>query len=286
MSVVHAALSVPPRVSEKRVVETAARKRTRSSSAQAQEKAKIPKATSLRLVNGSARTGRFSEQLEGRAPLPRGTIDLYSGLEQYRPPRAGGLEVYGSLLGSVSEDIRKRIELVLHAAWDFDVRARHAISNLLGLRLNGMSLRSGRTTSRCQKEGDVQQWLVWEQLSVDTVGALVLRHSVGRKSAMVIDYVAAVRGRGRGYPMLCAAEAICKREGYGVLYSAADLSQDGNDNSDEPSDSTAGPSAVEAHTRWNFVTITAAEWEDTGLKLYDEDRCSVVYMKKLLTQAS
>lgn len=221
------------------------------------------------------------------------------------PTSASGLEVSESRLQCAPENLRRRVELVLHEAWHFDRQAQLTISNLLGLKLNGMLLRSGRQTARCQKGGPMDHWLIWEELESsnsakepEVVGALVLRKQCAsttsnsasntavsghRRGAMVVDYVAADRNRGgRGWPMLCKAEAICEREGFSVLYSAADLSQEGvSEDKGCSRMSVSVPSAVDAHKRWGFIASSAAEWQETDLKLYDE-RCGVVYMKKLL----
>jgi len=118
---------------------------------------------------------------------------------------------------------------------------------------------------------------------------------------MVIDYVAAQREKGgRGWPMVLAAEILCKKEGFSVLWSAADLAQDGcKDASASPlserrrcgvtASSETAPvpaqdtSAVAAHKRWHFSPSSAKEWKAAGLVLYDERRCRVSYMKKQLT---
>ncbi|CAE8666581.1 unnamed protein product, partial [Polarella glacialis] len=100
------------------------------------------------------------------------SIDIYSGpqtaLQEYRPrwPPLGerGLEVYALVLGRADEVLRKRVEVVLHAAWPNDREAKQSISFLLGLHLKCMQLRSGRQTARCQapsvrcKGG---HWLIW-----------------------------------------------------------------------------------------------------------------------------
>merc|ERR1711879_940081 len=54
--------------------------------------------------------------------------------------------------------------------------------------------------------------------------------------------------------------------------------------SDEVSSSgrALGISAVDAHRRWGFVESSLSEWKDIGLDTYDEKRCQVVYMKKVL----
>jgi len=127
------------------------------------------------------------------------------------------------------------------------------------------------------------------------VGALVIRwkrqadegsRGVGGAGGAVIDYVAALRSRGgQGWPMVLAAEAICRRQGLGVLYSAADLSQTGQFADLAPRDEAQGReirSAIAAHRRWGFVPSSSEEWKASGLELYDQRKCRVHYMKKVL----
>jgi len=127
------------------------------------------------------------------------------------------------------------------------------------------------------------------------VGALVLRwkspadegsRSEGGAGGAVIDYVAALRSRGgRGWPMVLAAEAICRRQGLGVLYSAADLFQSGQFADLAPRDEAQGRemrSAIAAHERWGFAPSSSDDWKASGLGLYDQRKCRVHYMKKVL----
>lgn len=190
-------------------------------------------------------------------------------------------------LAAAEEDIRRSTEAVLHVAW-LDSEARLSISNMLGLCLKGMSLRSGKRTPRCQAQGSraCKRWLIWEEVAGEhpppapdarAVGALVLSRYHADKPGIAIGYVAAIRSRGgRGWPMVLAAEAIARLEGLGVLYSAADLSQDGGGG--------AGLSAKEAHARWGFEACSEEEWRAAGLELYDSTRCTVAYTKKSLAR--
>jgi len=227
--------------------------------------------------------------------MPSGCLDIYGhGLQDLKPQRpAGQLEVYALPLCKADEPFRKSIEAVLHAAWEGDNEVKLTVSCLLGLQLNGISLRSGRQTGRCQapegmtKTGKGGHWLIWERApgteltsQRKIVGAMVLRRQQ-RKGKLcgpvVIDYVCANRPLGgRGFPMLLAAEEICRRESVSVIYSAADLTQDG-----VRWKSSQG-SAADAHRRWGFELSSAEEWKQVGLELYDETRCHVQYMKKQL----
>ncbi|CAK0815957.1 unnamed protein product [Prorocentrum cordatum] len=239
-----------------------------------------------------------------RALLPWGALDIYVGpMAQYQPawgpaPAAGGgalLEVLAMPLHLATEELRKTSEGILHAAWRDDDVSKQTISSHLGLQLNGMRLRNGKQTSRCSsvaRGGRVDKWLVWERTagapapsasSGRMVGALLLRRQVPKdhrsKGAISIDYVSAQRSAGgKGWPMVQAAEAICRGEGFRDLWSAADLSQDGGANWDGKRDG----SALAAHRRWGFSASSAAEWKATGLELYDEQRCRVAYMRKAL----
>lgn len=148
--------------------------------------------------------------------------------------------------------------------------------------------------SRNREKG--RHWLIWEEVVNGTdmlpatdaraVGALLLRQQCsGADGAMVIDYVAARRSRGAaGWPMVLAAEAICLKEGRNMLYSAADLTQDGCCAEFKPDEKPGkgGKSALDAHCRWGFAESSSEEWKAVGLELYDENRCGVRYMKKCL----
>ncbi|CAK0845565.1 unnamed protein product, partial [Prorocentrum cordatum] len=246
-----------------------------------------------------------SDDVQGRkALLPQGALDIYAGpMARYQPARrpapaaSGGalLEVLAMPLHLTTEELRKTGEGILHAAWRNDVVSKQTISNHLGLQLNGMRLRNGKQTSRCSsvaRGGRVDNWLVWERTagaqapsasSGKMVGALLLRRQAPKdhrsKGAISIDYVSAQRSAGgKGWPMVQAAEAICRGEGMRDLWSAADLSQDGGASWDGKRDG----SALAAHRRWGFSASSAAEWKAIGLELYDEQRCRVAYMRKAL----
>lgn len=220
--------------------------------------------------------------------------DASSPVGEPRPspqPPAGKLDVYAVPLTTASEELRRSAETLLHAAWCNDPSAKLVISIALGLTLNGMSLRSGSRTARClrspqgnSKRGDAH-WLVWEetQPSKHFVGAMILsRTGCPGSGAVSIDYMAARRGQGgRGFPMVLAAEAVCKQEGFNELYSAADLSQLG-----QGADPPGSNSAADAHSRWGFKKITKKEWEAAGLTLYDASKCSVRYTRKRLSPPS
>jgi len=231
--------------------------------------------------------------------MPAGALDIYGGptalLNRYKPGNPlmgkGGLEVFAIPLKLADEDLRKSAEAVLHIAWNYDKEAKSAISFLMGLGLKGINLRSGKQTSRCeaQKKDKGGHWLIWEEApspdipaakDARAVGALLLRRQgSGSTGGIVMDYISARRSLGgRGWPMVLAAEAVCRREGLGVLYSAADLTQDGC--GCDPLDERGGLSAIDAHHRWQFHNSSAEEWGAVGLDLYDENKCSVAYLKK------
>eukprot|EP00930_Biecheleria_cincta_P062112 TRINITY_DN47621_c0_g1_i1.p1 TRINITY_DN47621_c0_g1~~TRINITY_DN47621_c0_g1_i1.p1 ORF type:complete len:355 (+),score=50.62 TRINITY_DN47621_c0_g1_i1:86-1150(+) len=241
-----------------------------------------------------------NSDLQQACSMPEGAIDIYSDcLRAYRPSSiAVGLKVYALPLNRASENLRKNVEAVLHAAWEHDREAKQSISMLLGLQLNGISLRSGRRTARCvapSAKSKGGHWLIWEDLFLGNssslvscpedrkaVGAMVLRRQQSkhgkRDGAVVIDYVSADRScGGRGWTMVLAAQEICRQECVGLLYSAADLSQDG---------ARGGLSAIQAHERWGFEAISLEDWKKAGLELYDESRCCVRYMRKVLTHES
>lgn len=210
--------------------------------------------------------------------------DVYkdSRLQMYHPSISRSeqdLAVYIMPMTMVPEHIRSSVKSILHLAWQRDKKCTEKISNLLGL-TTSMNLRSGKSMERprCSSEVSVNDlWLIWEVQKVDDdknpiVGALVLRRQPG---GLVIEYLTALRVHGgKGFPMVQAAEVMCEKEGYSVLWSAVDLSQDGK--------YFGVISAEEAHQRWGFQPSTAKEWHDMGLDLYDEKNCSVRYMKKQL----
>lgn len=236
-------------------------------------------------INGGFKSAALFSK--GRLQSLAGEIveDVYedSRLRLYHPliPRnMQNLSLYVMPMASVSEDIRSGVEHILHVAWKHDKRCTENISRLLGLE-TFMNLRSGRRMTRpsCSLEVSVDDlWLIWEVSKVDhvenpIVGALVLRRQAG---GLVIEYLTALRTHGgKGFPMVQAAEVICEKEGFAVLWSAVDLSQDGQK-------SVGTVSAAEAHKRWCFQPSTAQEWQEMGLDLYDETECSVRYMKKEL----
>jgi len=233
------------------------------------------------------------------AQLPPGAIDLYmQSLLKYKPRLCqNSLAVYAMPLRLAKQEVRMSAEAILHEAWSGDVMAKLSISNVLGLRFNSMSLRSGFRTPRCKlsdAKGKDDQWLIWEEIGSQshqagdarTAGALVLqRHRGGsdvKRGCLVMDYIAARRGLGgQGWPMVLAAEAMCRREGFDTLCSAADLSQDGS-RAGPHGEGGAGISAVDAHKRWGFAPISLKCWRDLGLEPYNEERCCVVYMRKQL----
>jgi len=213
------------------------------------------------------------------------------------------LELYAMRMHEAEVRVRREAEALLHGCWG-DGGAARAVSRLLELDTpaSGMTLRSGRHTGRGSSTAPGETWLIWEQRprrasdgDVDgdsdadsscspVVGALVLRskrplHDDGKlefapQGTVFIEYVAARRSHGgRGWPMVLAAEGICRREGFGSLYSAADLVQDGRFADVE------GTSAEAAHLRWGFQRISEEEWTSVGLDLYDHV-CRVAYMRK------
>jgi len=364
---------------------------------------------------------QLQASLEEPAPLGAGTqqhaqhaqlasLALNTSSPSYR------IELYAMPLHLAGESLRSCVETVLHKAWDTDRMSKLTISNLLGLRCNRISLRSGRQTSRCETMGATNKegrWLIWEEavpvkvaaapaehhcspraslaaapapppppapahlatatlvptvvpqsfaaaaeaplqgaaplellqrsaglppsagvaaagLATTTnvqafvappspattttivtfdsprkkpfsapsparfghrgfvVGALLLRKSPPTKrlkapGGLVIDYVAADHQYGgRGYPLLCGADSICRSEGYQTLHSAADLSREGRTllaSEDGLLPAVRVPSAHEAHVRWGFHEMIPSEWKATGLELYDK-KSHVTYMKK------
>lgn len=260
------------------------------------------------------------------------------------------LDLFAVTMDDAEEEIRRSAESVLHSAWGVDKKVCQYISRLLDLEVagsNGMTLRSGRRMSPVQGAGtkELRKWLIWEEIAPpvsiaqgqsggkrNAVGALVLRQmpppsAPARKrkdinaagvmpGSAFIEYVAASRRRGgRGWPMVLAAESICKMEGLSALYSAADLLMDGRyadaeldmstgaDTGSAPTrpkgDSTIsgalasgnderghgvarGTSAKAAHERWGFQPISVDEWKAAGLVPYDSQKCSVIYMRKIL----
>lgn len=210
--------------------------------------------------------------------------DVYkdSRLKPYHPSilrTEQDLALYVMPMARVPEDVRSSVKSILHLAWQRDTKCTEKISNLLGL-TTSMNLRSGKsvTRPRCSFEVSLKDlWLIWEVQRLQdgknpVVGALVLRRQVG---GLVIEYLTALRVHGgKGFPMVQAAEVICAKEGFPVLWSAVDLSQDGR--------YFGVISAEEAHERWGFQSSTANEWKEMGLELYDEKNCSVRYMKKEL----
>lgn len=200
-------------------------------------------------------------------------------------------------LSIAAQALRLSAEGLLHHAYGSDSEAQLYISAMLGLQLNGMHLRSGFRTNRCDNTSSAPttegaRWLIWEEVgrpsskrnTIDgappALGALVLRR---QGSGIVMEYIVSRYScGGRGWPMVLAAEEICRREGMAVLYSAADLSQDGSRADPHDRNGKKGPSAAEAHRRWGFEEIQMKEWEQVGLSLYDSSRCDVIYMKKRL----
>lgn len=204
-----------------------------------------------------------------------------STLQKYHPSTTKeNFALYILPMARVPDDIRTNVEQFLHLAWKPDKKCTENISRLLCL-TTYMKLRSGKTTARpsCSSEASVNDmWLILEVQKSEydsehlIVGALLLRRQVG---GLVIEYVTALRSHGgKGFPMVQAAEVICKKEGFAVLWSAVDLAQNGQH--------FAVLSADEAHQRWGFQPSTAKEWQDMGLEIYDEAECSVRYMKKML----
>lgn len=238
----------------------------------------------VKILEGELTTLDSRRSRNSNARRSRSPIKLLRSLRF----KTSALEVRVLQLSRADETLRRSVEALLHEAWHYDRKAQNSISLSLGLSLNGMKLRSGRCTARCQvsTSGSGGQWLIWEQVGCEVhgskvVGALVLRQqSSGKRGApLLIDYVSARRSLGgRAWPMIVAAEDVCRKHGSKVLYSAADLTQDGS-NSD-PVNSSYRPSAVEAHRRWGFTAISAQEWKNEGLDLYDDTRCCVCYMRK------
>jgi len=216
------------------------------------------------------------------------------------------LELYAMSMASTEEHVRRQAEDVLHSAWGSDTKAALYVSKLLDLVPNtGMTLRSGRQTGRHKAQSAAnrggEKFLVWEQRSArrrpdedspgKLVAAMVLRTkrpstdedpnpelsaAPTRGGFAFIEYVAALRSQGgRGWPMILAAEAICRQRGFGALYSAADLAQDGR------YADASGTSAKAAHERWGFRPISEEDWTAAGLDLYDST-CSVAYMVKFM----
>lgn len=230
--------------------------------------------------------------------------------------RRDEVEVFAAPMHGVDESIRTGAEALLHEFWDRDDCAKNCISRLLEIQLKGMSLRSGRKTGRVDVSAagagtGVEKFLVWqvireeevikkraqrfEQPCRKVVGALILQRKRPAKrcpGGAVIEYVAVSRSRGgQGWPLVLAAEGICRGLGARVLYSAADLSQEG-----QFADVTASPSppgckyhrrsAMAAHYRWGFGESSKEEWKELGLHLYDDRRCAVEYMKKILDEGT
>lgn len=234
---------------------------------------------------------------------------------QLPPPFARAkVEVSAARMHEIDESIRSGAEKLLHEFWDRDDASKICISRLLDMQLKGISLRSGRKTGRVDNSGGgsstAEKFLVWQAIHEDAngrrvglgsqttatlrvVGALILqwkRRSGRKQGGAVIDYIAVSRSRrGQGWPLVCAAEGICRDLGLDIIYSAADMSHDGR-----YADLTASPaltpvggvkqerSAMAAHGRWGFRESSKEEWKSLGLPQYDDRRCTVHYMKKPL----
>eukprot|EP00746_Dinoflagellata_sp_MGD_P016671 gnl/MRDRNA2_/MRDRNA2_137768_c0_seq1.p1 gnl/MRDRNA2_/MRDRNA2_137768_c0~~gnl/MRDRNA2_/MRDRNA2_137768_c0_seq1.p1 ORF type:complete len:306 (-),score=52.27 gnl/MRDRNA2_/MRDRNA2_137768_c0_seq1:2-919(-) len=241
------------------------------------------------IQSGKAKKRKAGAISEGHDILSKDLIkdiveDVYedSRLQMYHPSTSRTeqkLSLYIMPMIRVPEHVRSSVKHILHLAWQRDKKCTEKISNLLGL-TRSMNLRSGKSMERprCSLEVSVNDlWLIWEVQKVadgknPIVGALVLRRQTG---GLVIEYLTALRVHGgKGFPMVQAAEVMCTKEGYSVLWSAVDLSQDGR--------YFGVISAEDAHQRWGFQPSTAKEWQDAGLDLYDEKNCSVRYMKKQL----
>jgi len=233
-------------------------------------------------------------------------------------PSKHNSQVFAAPMRDVDESIRAGAEALLHHFWCGDTAAKCCISRLLEIQLKGMSLRSGRKTSRVDVSAtgaNVEKFLVWHESEDEVktittsgtrgrpteikfkrlVGALVLqwkrptRRRDRNLGGAVIEYVAASRAAGgQGWPLVQAAQGLCKELGLRVLYSAADMSQDGSyaDGPICPIKGIADRSALAAHQRWGFNESSKEEWKALGLTMYDDKRCTVHYMKKTLGPGS
>uniref|UniRef100_A0A7S1A7R5 Uncharacterized protein n=1 Tax=Noctiluca scintillans TaxID=2966 RepID=A0A7S1A7R5_NOCSC len=105
--------------------------------------------------------------------------------------------------------------------------------------------------------------------------------AVGAKhlqGGVTLEYIAAKRTEGgKGYPLVLAAEEVCRMLSLAELFSACDMSQIGNAFGGQ---STA---ALVAHQRWGFVDMDTKEWAERRLNAYSGD-CSVRFMVKRIAR--
>lgn len=219
------------------------------------------------------------------AKLPRGCWDVYrrgAVLCKYIPRGEGRLSVFAAPLGATQESRRLCAEALLHEAFP-SKGSVDCITNLLGLRqAKGRAVRSGRRVTRALRVDLAHMWLLWMEVGLGKmVACAILRKqrntAVGAKhlqGGVTLEYIAAKRTEGgKGYPLVLAAEEVCRMLSLGELFSACDMSQIGNAFGGQ---STA---ALVAHQRWGFVDMDTKEWAERRLNAYSGD-CSVRFMVK------
>lgn len=216
----------------------------------------------------------------------------------YRPPSGhSGLVVFAAPLAATTEAVRTECEAVLHSAFR-SKGAMDSISLLVGLRTRDYQ-RQLRSRSRAQALGGPakmqRSWLIWQTVADPTqgqpdrrrtVGAAIMEWQVHAKSGpkhlrggAVLEYIAARRDAGaRGFPMVLAAEEVCRLLGLKEIFSACDLTQEGQ------AFGGKATAALTAHRRWGFQDIDAEEWAERRFGQYSE-LSDVHYMVKPLRVA-
>lgn len=221
-----------------------------------------------------------------RASLPAGCWDIYpSGADLPWPAgESKSLDVFAAPVGAASEAVRLQAEGLLCEAFPcFNSRA--SIVRLLGLHDGGsINLRSGRKPKRSRIAAVAyQRWLIWETLDDEMVGAAILSKQVRTKvgpahlrGGAVLEYIACKRHQGgAAHLLISAASQICRLLGLKEIFSACDLSQEGQ--------AFKGQScrALDAHRRWGFVDMDQEEWHERRFVGYTRES-SVHFMVKTL----
>lgn len=96
------------------------------------------------------------------------------------------------------------------------------------------------------------------------------------RGGAVLEYISARRDTGaRGYPLVLAAEEVCRLLGLKELFSACDLTHRG-----QAFGGQATP-ALTAHRRWGFQDIDSEEWAERRFGEYTRES-KVHFMVKQL----
>ena len=210
-----------------------------------------------------------------RVVLPHGYIDIYKRqhLSQYQPLVNNAMTLYVADMNYATIDLRVEAEALLFEAFKHD-SYKEGIQDMLGLKKKQFPTRSGRQPSRQAVHVDTRTWLIYETICKDDRTTMVAAAIVQYRLGMNIEYIGSdSNAGGKAHLLIEAAVELCRSTRCGVLYSAADLTQDGH--------AWAGRAkhSLKAHLLWGFQEVCDKDIMKERMKLYSRSSAIKILFK-------